>query len=245
MYFALFNFIFSFIIGVVGIRTLRKVSSPNEVVFASLPLLFALHEFTQGFVWLGVYGYIGPRALDMAESIFVFYAQGLLQFLVPLAIWLIEPKGMRKNIIAVLMFMGAILSLYTLWGLSIQPTSVTIKNHLLSYLNPSTDNHLVGVIYVITTCGALLLSRDISIRLFGWLNLIGINLVFWITPYALTSLWCLYAAIVSMILYLHFVKRRIAFLEMVKRNENQWGMQLETEFVKLANRYPNLINKIK
>ncbi|WP_345994039.1 DUF6629 family protein [Sulfurimonas sp. HSL-1716] len=245
MYFAIINFIFSGIIGIVGIKTLRKVSAPEEVIFASLPLLFALHEFTQGFVWLGVYGHIEPRALEIAESIFVFYAQGLLQFLVPLAIWLIEPKGFRRDLIAILMIAGALLSAYTLWGLSVQPTTVYLKNHLLVYVNPTTDHHWIGVIYALTTCGSLLLSRDISIQLFGWLNFFGINLVYWITPYALTSLWCLYAAIVSTVLYLHFVKRRIAFLEMLKKNESRWGQQLQTELYKLADRYPNLMNKLK
>ena len=236
MYFAIFNFLFSGIIGIVGIRTLRRVSSPNEVVFASLPLLFALHEFTQGFVWLGVYGYTNPRALEIAETLFVFYAQGLLQFIVPLAIWLIEPQGTRKNIIHILMIIGALLSAYTLWGLSVQPTTVSLKNHLLYYVNPTTDHHWVGIIYILTTCGSLLLSSNISIRLFGWLNILGINLVYWLVPDGVTSLWCLYAALVSTILYLHFVKRRIAFLEIVKNNENQWGDKLEKELDKLLAR---------
>ena len=236
MYFAIFNFIFSLIIGVVGIKTLRRVSSPNEVVFASLPLLFALHEFTQGFVWLGVYGYINPRALEIAETLFVFYAQGLLQFLVPLAIWLIEPQGIRKNIIAILMVVGGLLSLYTLWGLSVVPTTVSLQNHLLYYVNPTTDYHSVAIIYLLTTCGSLLLSSNISIQLFGWLNVLGINLVYWIVPEGVTSVWCLYAAIVSTILYLHFINRRIEFLEILKRNESQWGEKLDKELNKLLKR---------
>ncbi|HIP02937.1 MAG TPA: hypothetical protein EYG75_05425, partial [Campylobacterales bacterium] len=58
IYFAVLNFTLSGIIGVVGILTLRKVNTPNEVMFALLPLLFALHQFTESFVWLGVGGYI-------------------------------------------------------------------------------------------------------------------------------------------------------------------------------------------
>jgi hypothetical protein len=243
MYFAIFNFTISAAIGIIGIKTLRKVSSPNEVVFASLPILFAIHQFTQAFVWLGLYGYIEPRALEIAESIFVFFAQGLLQFLVPLAIWLIEPKGFRKNTIAILMVIGAFLSAYTMWGLSVQPTSVSIQNHLLYYVNPTTDKHWVGIIYVLTTCGSLILSRNISIQLFGWLNFLGISIVFFIAPYAVTSLWCLYAAIVSTVLYLYFVKRRIAFLEILKKNENQWSNKFENELNKLLKKYPNLVNR--
>lgn len=228
----------------VGIKTLKKASSPNEVVFASLPLLFAIHEFTQGFVWLGVYGHIGPRPLEIAESIFVFYAQGLLPFIVPLAIWLIEPKGKRKHYITAFMVIGAFLSAYTLWGLSVQPTSVTLKNDFLYYVNPMTDKYWVGVLYVLTTCGSLILSRNVSIQVFGWLNLIGINIIYWSVPYALTSLWCLYAAIVSTVLYLYFVRRRIAFLEMLKRNESQWEKRFESELEKLLKYYPFIKNKI-
>ncbi|MDO8453188.1 MAG: hypothetical protein Q7S59_01300 [Sulfurimonas sp.] len=245
MYFALLNFAFSIVIGIVGIVTLRKVSTPHEVVFAALPLLFAIHEFTQGFVWLGVHGLIEARALEIAESIYVFYAQGLLQFIIPLAIWLIEPKGIRKNLIAILMIMGALLSIYTMWGLSFEPTTVSLKDGLLYYVNPTTDYHWVAIIYILTTGGSLILSKNISIQLFGWLNIVGINLIYWFKPYGLTSLWCLYAAVVSTVLYLYFVKRRIAFLEILKKNGNQWGSQFENELNKLVKHYPSLISKRK
>ncbi|MCX6051006.1 MAG: hypothetical protein NTZ60_00680 [Campylobacterales bacterium] len=243
MYFAILNFALSALIGVVGIMTLRKVSTPHEVIFASLPLLFAMHEFTQGFVWLGIYGLIEARALEIAESIYVFYAQGLLQFIIPLAIWLIEPKGLRKNLIAILMIMGALLSIYTMWGLSFEPTSVSLKDGLLYYVNPTTDHHWVAIIYILTTGGSLILSEKIPIQLFGWLNIVGINLVYWLKPLALTSLWCLYAAVVSTVLYLYFVKRRIAFLELLKKNENQWGSQFEGELNRLVKYYPKFISK--
>lgn len=223
--------------------TLRRVSTPNEVVFASLPLLFAMHEFTQGFVWLGVYGLIEARALEIAESIYIFYAQGLLQFIIPLAIWLIEPKGRRRDLIAILMFLGAILSIYTMRGLSVEPTTVSLTDGLLYYVNPTTNYHWVAFVYILTTGGSLILSKNIAIQLFGWLNILGINMVYWYNPDALTSLWCLYAAVVSTILYFYFVKRRIAFLELIKRNENQWGSQFELEFNRLSELYPRFLSK--
>jgi hypothetical protein len=42
IYFAVLNFTLSGAIGLVGILTLQKVSTPNEVPFALLPLLFCL-----------------------------------------------------------------------------------------------------------------------------------------------------------------------------------------------------------
>lgn len=239
------NFTLSGALGVIGILTLRKVSMPKEVVFGSLPLLFALHQFSQGFVWLGMSHLIQPRALHMAESIFIFYAQGLLQFLVPLSVWLLEPPGLRKNLIGILMAAGALLAAYTLWGLSIQPTSVSVENHTLVYVNAWTEHLWVAVIYVLTTCGSLILSSSIALQLFGWLNLFGLATVHLLKPYAFTSLWCLYAATVSVLLYFYFIERRISFLQLIKRKEYDWSDTLEKELNGLERLYPRLRKKIK
>jgi hypothetical protein len=60
----------------VGILTLRKVSQPKEVVFA-------LHQFTQGFVWLGMAGLINPRALQISESLLSSIHRGYYSFSSP------------------------------------------------------------------------------------------------------------------------------------------------------------------
>ncbi len=244
MLFAILNFTLSGAIGVIGLITLRKVSTPKEVVFAILPMLFALHQFTQGFVWLGVNHLIGARALHMAENIFVFYAQGLLQFLIPLAIWLLEPTGIRKKLIWVLMIIGGLLTIYTLWGLSVQPTYVSVNNNALEYINPWTNHRWVAVIYVLTTCGSLILSSSIAIQLFGWLNLMGLTVVSLIKPYAFTSVWCFYAAVVSVLLYFYFVERRIVFLQEIKKQEYGLSDKLEKELNILEKRYPKFRRKI-
>lgn len=245
MFFAILNFTLSGAIAIIGIMTLRKVSTPNEVIFANLPILFALHQFTQGFVWLGMYHLIEPRALQMAESIFVFYAQGFLQFLVPFALWLIEPAGLRKNLIGLLTVLGALLMVYTLWGLSVQPTSVSIEHGRLAYLNPWTDTLWVGVIYVLTTCGALMLSSSVAVQLFGWFNLIGLTIIYLLEPYAFTSLWCLYAAMLSVMLYFYFVERRIMFLQKIKEKEYGLSKTLEEELNELKSRYPHLRKRLQ
>jgi len=229
LFYAVLNFTLSGALGAIGILTLKKVSAPKEVVFAALPLLFALHQFSEGFVWLGVSHLIEPRALEFAEGVYIFYAQGLLQFLVPLAIWLLESNKMRKQIIFILMIIGGLLTAYTVWGLSIEPTSVSVRENSLAYVNPWTDNRLVGITYVITTCGSLMLSSSIAIQLFGFLNLVGLTLIYYIKPYAFTSLWCFYAAVVSVLLYYYFVERRIAFLQNIRRKERVLSDILEKE----------------
>jgi len=248
MYYAILNFTLAGVIGIVGILTLKKVSVPNEVIFASIPLLFGLHQLTEGFVWLGVGGEVPHRTLQMAETIFIYYAQGVLPFLIPLAIWLVEKKGLKKQLLAILTFLGFGLMLYTLYGLAIFPSSVKVTHDILFYSNPWTANYYDASIYVITTCGALMLSSSISIQIFGFLNLLGLTIIAFILPYGFTSVWCLYAAAISGLLYFYFVERRIKFLRELKVDREKLTSKLQEEEDELGAELQeeiDMLNKIK
>lgn len=240
MFFIVANFTVAGVLLVIGVLTLKKMSRPAELVFASLPLLFGFHQFSQGVVWLGLYHMASPSTMHAASLFFVFYAQAILPFWVPLAIWLLEPRGLRRQLIAALMVVGGLLMAYVAWGLLWQPTQVFIRNYSLVYFNPHTQHLWIALIYILTTCGALLLSRSAAIQLFGLLNLIGLVLVYVIAQYSFTALWCLYAALVSIILYLHFIERRIAFLRAFQHEEKQLGSEIEEELGKLKRLFPRL-----
>jgi hypothetical protein len=240
IYFSILNFTLSGAIGFVGILTLRKVSTPNEVLFALLPLLFALHQFSEGFVWLGVSGYIGQRALEIASGIFIYYAQGLLPFIIPLAVWLIEKDGYKKKLLGILTLLGLFLAVYTMYILSNIPSTVTVVNNTLFYNNPATANIYDALLYILTTCGALMLSSSIAIELFGFLNLIGLTIIFLLRPYGFTSLWCLYAAAISGLLYFYFTERRIRFLQELKNKKEDISEKMQLELDNLLKKHPNL-----
>jgi hypothetical protein len=198
-----------------------------------LPLLFALHQFDEGFVWLGMGGYIDTRALELAAGVFIYYAQGLLPFLVPLAIWLIEKNSYKKKFVGILTLLGLGLAVYTMYGLATVPTQVSVVNNTLYYSNPWTENYYDAGIYILTTCGSLMLSSSISIQLFGFLNLIGLTIIYLLRPYGFTSLWCLYAAAISGLLYFYFVERRIRFLQELKEKKEVFSAKLEAELYSL------------
>jgi hypothetical protein len=51
------NFIGSGALAAIGVVTLTKVKHRRELLFAALPTLFAVHQFIEGFVWLGWTGF--------------------------------------------------------------------------------------------------------------------------------------------------------------------------------------------
>ena len=200
------NFVGSGVLGAVGVVTLTKVKHRRELLFASLPTLFAVHQFIEGFVWLGLDGILSQAVAHNMGAAFVLYAQGLLPFLMPLSIMLFEPTRARRRTMLPFVILGTLLTLYMLWGLSAYPLQVSVLGNSIVYVNYATNMTWVAVLYVIATCGSLFFSKVRAMVLFGAANLIILLTVMAVKRYAFTSLWCAYAAVASVIILAYFWK---------------------------------------
>jgi hypothetical protein len=200
------NFVGSTALGAVGVVTLTKVKHRRELLFASLPILFAVHQFIEGFVWLGLDGYLSPTVTHNMGAAFMLYAQGLLPFLLPLSVFLFEPDGPGRRRMLPFLAIGTATTLYILWALTAYPTQVFVKGNSIVYINQATNNTAVAVLYVIATCGSLFVSKERPMVIFGAANLAILLIVMAFKRYAFTSLWCAYAAIASVIILAYFWK---------------------------------------
>src|SRR5215471_9034806 len=111
------NFVGSGVLGAVGVVTLTKVKHRRELLFASLPILFAVHQFIEGFVWLGLDGILSSRVTHDMGAAFMLYAQGLLPFLLPLSVLLFEADAKSRRRMFPFLVLGSLLTLYILWAL--------------------------------------------------------------------------------------------------------------------------------
>src|ERR1700729_335549 len=91
------NFVGSAGLAAIGVVTLTKVKHRRELLFAALPTLFAVHQFIEGFVWLGLDGILSPAVTHNMGAAFMLYAQGLLPFLLPLSVLLFEPDVKSRS----------------------------------------------------------------------------------------------------------------------------------------------------
>ena len=198
------SFVASGMIGAVGLATLGHVRQPQALLFAAVPLLFALHQFTEGLVWLGLNGRIGPVALEHVTFLFMLYAQGILPFLMPLAVLLMEPPGRRRRAIIGLAVIGALVCEWMIYGLIAFESHSSIEHHSIAYRNPFTGNLGISLLYILATCGALVLSSHRVVRWYGVLNVIGLAGAQVVKAYAFASVWCFYAATLSVVTYWHF-----------------------------------------
>jgi hypothetical protein len=202
------NFVGSGALGAVGVVTLTKVKHRRELLFASLPTLFAAHQLIEGFVWLGIDGMLSPKVTHAAGEAFVLYAQGLLPLLMPLSVLLFEASAPRRRRMLPFAILGGLTSLYMLWALMSYPLQIYVKGNSIVYVNPGTNYTWLAVIYVFATCGSLLFSKVRDMAIFGYTNLFLLLVVMAVKRYAFTSLWCAYAAVASVIILAYFWKSR-------------------------------------
>jgi uncharacterized protein DUF6629 len=200
------NFTGSGVLGAIGAITLTKVKHRRELLFASLPVLFAVHQFTEGFVWLGLDGVLSPQVTHDMGAAFMLYAQGLLPFLIPLGVMLFEPDMKSRRRMIPFLVIGTLTALYILWALMAYPTQIYVKANSIVYINAGTNNIFVAILYVVATCGSLLLSKIKDMVIFGIANLVILVVVMELKRYAFTSLWCAYAAVASVIILAYFWK---------------------------------------
>jgi hypothetical protein len=198
------NFVGSAVLGGVGAVTLTRVKHRRELLFASLPTLFAIHQFTEGFVWLGLDGTLSPAVARNMGAAFMLYAQGILPFLVPLSVLLFEPDLKSRRRMLPFAAIGLLTTLYILWALTAYPFEVYVKAHSIVYTNSGTSNIAIGVLYIVATCGSLFFSKIRPMVVFGVLNLVILLIVLGYKQYAYTSLWCAYAAVASVIILIYF-----------------------------------------
>jgi hypothetical protein len=201
---AVANFVGSGALGAIGVVTLTKVKHRRELLFAALPTLFAVHQFIEGFVWLGLDGVLSPQVTHDMGAAFMLYAQGLLPFLLPLSVLLFEPDVKSRRRMLPFLAIGCSTALYILWALTAFPTEVYVRGKSIVYINQATNNTVVAVLYVIATCGSLFFSKVKAMVVFGAANLAILLLVMEFKRYAFTSLWCAYAAVASLIILAYF-----------------------------------------
>jgi hypothetical protein len=191
----------------IGIAALREVRCWREVPFASLPMLFALHQFTEAFVWAADHGHVSAHVGHVAAVAYVIFALPVLPTLLPVSVLLLEPRRVRLRV-APFVVIGLVVTTYLSIAMATHGVSVTVHEHSLGYGTGLTNGYFWAVLYVVAVVGPSILSGYRSIVAFGVFNLVGLIVVAALYVEAFASFWCILAGITSVLVLLHMIRRR-------------------------------------
>lgn len=197
----------SFIAGgaltVIGILSVRKVKESSQVLFASIPLLFGMQQLAEGFVWLSLTNSDYAESVPWLTRVFIFFAQVLWPFWVPLSIMFFERENGRTLILGITTGMGFLVSALMLHRMFTENITTIVQEHHITYVfgEPSSLVKSFAILYFIATICSPFFSSYKRMWVLGG----SISVSFFVTKIffeeSLVSVWCFFAAVISILVY--------------------------------------------
>ncbi|MFC1542780.1 DUF6629 family protein [Pseudomonadota bacterium] len=200
----------SFVVGgslaAVGVATLRRAADRSELPFASIPLLFGIQQLVEGFLWFSIQNEM-PLLKTYTTYTFTMFSHLIWPIFVPYAVALMEPvrtiRPWRKRVMWGFRITGMVVAMLLLQLVATQPLVAVVDQHII-YVTPFFYDWPMIVAYIAATCVVCFFSSHSKVWLFGLMVLIFFFVSYWFYTKAFFSVWCFFAAILSLIIYMHF-----------------------------------------
>lgn len=198
------SFIAGSALSVVGVVTVTKAKRRAEIPFAMIPLLFGIQQITEGLIWFSFQsGAVWlTTAMTYAYSLF---SHVLWPIFVPLAIGLLETVPWRKKALYIFQCMGIGVGAYLFYFLVKFPVISQAVNKSIVYDSPHFYIIPVLIFYIAATGVSSLFSSHKIINVFGIAVLLSIVVAYRFYAVSFVSVWCFFAAILSVMILLYFV----------------------------------------
>jgi hypothetical protein len=197
------SFIAGGVLMATSIAIARTPKEKSGFALATIPAIFATHQFIEGCIWLSQ-GRPGMETLGtVAANLYVLIAYVFWPIFIPFAAYQMETCPRRRVAILVCQAIGLAVGLNYLIGMIQTPVAVSVYSCNLSYQVGSVWN--IGPAYLIAVSLPLLVSSHKGIAMFGVgvLATCAAGLYLEQIP-SFPSVWCFFAAVLSISLYAYF-----------------------------------------
>ncbi len=207
------SFTAAILLAVLGYATILETTKRRELLLASIPILFAVQQFSEGVLWVCLNaGYYPSVIASLAKWVFLFFAFVNWPIWLPLTLYLVEPRRIQKSII---LFSLAIGLVFVIWNLVLAlgaPETVEIVQNSIQYSAYETSSPSVFLTLRILYILAVLIPCLASSYRYMWAFGLIVAATFVCAEYfyhaVFTSVWCFFAAVTSASLFVVLRKNR-------------------------------------
>lgn len=186
-----------------GVASIARVRHQREILFAAIPVIFAVQQVVEGFIWLSM-GNLSLRAIKTDITyFFLFVAESVWPVWVPLSLLLLERSKHRRTILIALLVVGLFTSVYLAFYLLTYGVEATVSDCHILYLQHlrSPYSVLTSLPYLLATILPFFVSGVRGMRWLGVVILAFYLLTKSFYDYQLLSVWSFYAGLVSIFIY--------------------------------------------
>lgn len=204
-------------LAVIGTASIKKVRHASQTMFALIPFIFAIQQFSEGFLWLSIPSVQWSYLQTGITYFYLIIAQIIWPVWVPVAILLLEKEQTRKQMQRILVAIGMLVSMYLTYCLFHFNIRSEIDCYHIAYVQtyPESFRVMGGLLYIIATILPPFFSH---IRRMWWLGImVFISYVITTVFYEsyLVSVWCFFASVISLSVYLIMSEIRMSHREQI------------------------------
>jgi len=198
------------VLSVIGVAAIKKVQHPSQILFASIPLLFAVQQISEGILWLTLANPAYTVLSQVMTHVFLFFAQFFWPLWVPIAILMLEREDKRKKIQKILVGIGIFVALFSAYSLLTYHVQAKIIGYHVTYSvdYPNPLGRFSGIFYFIATVIPPFFSHIKRMWMFGTTIFISYLITAIFYDHYLVSVWCFFASIISISIYAIMIEIR-------------------------------------
>jgi hypothetical protein len=184
-----------------GIIAVRESGFSAKLPFAAIPVFFSIQQFSEGVLWMALQHPAYASWRQPATYFFLIFAQVVWPLLAPLSILMLEKRQPAKKILAALSILGVCLSAFLLYRILAYPVSAAIDCRHIYYTLGFTSNISlpITIAYLVATLLPSFISSARKTNLLGVVIVISLLVSEIFYTKDLISVWCFFAAILSLI----------------------------------------------
>jgi hypothetical protein len=201
-----------------GIYCLKEAAAKDKtyLAIASVPLFFGIQQAFEGLLWLG-FASDQTNTIHSAALGFLFFSNFFWLFWIPGSAYSVETNQLLKKVLAIFTLVGFIygaclylpLLNYSDW-LEIQVINHSIFYQIHFFFNNQVflPKDFSWIVYMMIVLIPLFICSNRSFNLLGVLMFISAISTYLVFSYAFISVWCFFAAIIS--IYLIYIINQLA-----------------------------------
>jgi len=202
------SFIAGTSLSAVGVATLKRTDTRREQPLAAIPLLFGVQQLAEGVIWL-TFRYDAPLLRQMMTYVYTGFSHVLWPMYVPFAMGVLETVRWRKRMLVAIEGVGIAVGLYLLLSLVTHSVVAQVLGMHIVYVSPLFYKVPEVALYLTATCVSCFLSSHRFVRLFGAVALVSFVASYLAYSWAFVSIWCFFAAVLSLLIYVHIRFRHL------------------------------------
>lgn len=197
------SFIAGAVLLTVGAATVRRASTRAERPYAMIPVLFGIQQLLEGALWL-TFPDRAPALNTWLTHAYSFFSHVLWPIYVPLAALALEPARWRRRTLRAIALAGAAVGVYLLAMLIRLPITARVTGQHILYDSPHFYVLATMALYLVGTCASLMFSSHRRVVAFGIAAFASAVAAYAFYATWFISVWCFFAALLSVIVAWHF-----------------------------------------